>query len=144
MIHIGAVYGGPELEGSAAYRTISAVRRALEELRGPFEDGTGPATNVVFFVPGSLDSPDWSGARDARFSRKRQLLMVQVAIPANLVGSPDLRAFLVRALHDSNAIAVEVFRKKGFQFPLSDAECLVDKVRQRLESQPSPVNGEKV
>ena len=90
MISIGTILRGPEHRASAAYRAIAAVRRAAAYCTGATEFAMGPALNVVFYVPGSLGSPDWEGSRDAKFSRRRQLLMVQVAVPSSLVDSPAL------------------------------------------------------
>jgi hypothetical protein len=108
--------------------------RTLTSLcRGSFEFGASPAINVVFHVPGSLGSPDWDGIRDAKFSQRRQLLMVQVAVPSKLVSSPMLKEYLVESLHGANAVAFEFFRKKGLHFSLRDGESLVQKIKEHLD-----------
>jgi hypothetical protein len=56
-------------------------------------------------------------ARMTKFSRKQQMLMLQVAVPASLVNSPTLKEYLIESLHRANTMAFEVFRKKGMQFP---------------------------
>jgi hypothetical protein len=133
MISIGSVLMGPEHQQSHAHSLVGVVMRAAEECRGSFKSDSSPAVNVVFYVPGSLDSPDWEGIRDAKFSRKRQLLMVQVAVPSYLVSSPLLKQFLLESLHDANRVAFEFFRKKGLSFPLADAEALVERIRERMD-----------
>jgi hypothetical protein len=127
MISIGGYYHGPELKNSETDRVITSLMKAAT-----FELGKDPEINVIFYVPGSLGGPDWEGIRDAKFSRKQQLLMIQVAVPAKMVNSPQLKAFLIENLHQANALAAEVFRKKGLEYPFSVAEKLVDQITQRL------------
>lgn len=128
MITVGAVYGGPEHRDSRVCAIISAVGLAATEARGPFEFGTAPAVNVVYYVPGSLDRPDWTGLRDGRFSRKEQMLMVQVALPEKVVGGEGALDFAIEALYGANAIAFDVFDEKGMQYPLREAEALVERI----------------
>jgi hypothetical protein len=127
------VLKGPELEGSAAHRLIRAIRNAAIECRGATDFEAGPAINVVFHVPGSLGRPDWDGIRDATFSRQRQLLMVQVAVPTNMVESPALKGYLIRSLYGANAVAFEFFRQKGLPFPLAEAEKLVQRIKEKVD-----------
>ncbi|MCA8992497.1 MAG: hypothetical protein KDA88_10980 [Planctomycetaceae bacterium] len=125
MIALGSVYRGPELPGTRIDLAITKAMNAAAELRGSFEFGSGPAINVVFHVPGSLGKPDWDGLRDATYSRKLQLLMVQVAVPDDVVESPGLETFIIEGLYGANAIAFEFFRQKKLTFPLADAERMV-------------------
>lgn len=139
MISIGAVYSGPELRGSHADRTIKALRTILFELVGSFEvGGASPGVNVVFCVPGSLGGPDWEWLREAKFSRQKKLILVQVAVPVELVNSSELKEFVVRSLHGANAIAFDTFDEKGLKFPLREAEELVRQIKDRLASFPDP------
>ena len=103
------------------------------ELRGNFEFGSRPAVNVVFYVPGSLGSPDWDGLRDAKFSRQQQLLMVQVAVPENIVESANPEDFVIESLYGANAVAFEFFRQKNMDFPLAEAEQLVASIESRMK-----------
>jgi len=133
MISIGVVFRGPELKGSSVDHLTTALMKAAAECTGSFECATGPAINVVFHVPGSLGRPDWGGIRDAKFSRKRQLLMVQVAVPAKMVDSPSLKDYLIKSLYGADAIAFEFFRQKGLKFPLAEAEKLVQRIKEKME-----------
>jgi hypothetical protein len=135
MISIGVDLYGPELKDSKADRLVTATMKAAMQCRSPFEFGTSPAVNVAFYVPGSLGSPDWDGIRDSTFSRKRQLLLVQVAVPSKLVNSPALKEYLLESLHEANALAFEVFRRKGLRFRLAEAESLVHGIKERLDSE---------
>lgn len=135
MISIGSVMNGPELDGSETDRLISTVMKAAIKYRDSTAYETGPAINVVYHVPGSLGAPDWEGIRDAKFSRKRQLLMVQVAVPKDQVNSPTLKQYLIDSLHQANAVAFQFFHQKGLVFPLADAESLVQRIAERLDSE---------
>jgi len=108
--------------------------KAAIECCGPAESFSGPAINAVFYVPGSLACPDWEGIRDARFSRKRQLQMVKVAIPPELVNSSDLKDYVLQSLHRANAVGYDFFRKKGLVFPIADANAVVDRIKERLDA----------
>jgi hypothetical protein len=132
MISIGAVMGGPELEGGSFDQASDEVCRAVIDLRGSFGTGESAEVNVVFHVPGSIIEPDWEGARDATFSKKRKLLMVQVAVPRDVAAHPWPIAFIIESLHKANRIALRVFHGKGIEFPLAAAEDLVDRVADRL------------
>ena len=134
MIYVGAVDGGPELEGSLADRLLTAIMCATEACTGSAECEAGPAINVVYHVPGSIISPDWEGVRDGKFSRKRQLLMVQVAVPSELLDSPALKEFMLESLQKASEVAFEFFRRKGLSFPLAEAESLVKRIRKRVDS----------
>lgn len=128
MISIGAVFRGPELRESRIDRAIKSAGKAAERLRGAFEFGSSPAINVVFYVPGSIGRLDWEGMRDAKFSRQQQLLMIQVAVPEQIVQPTTPIMFVIESLHGANAVAFEFFRRKGMQFPLADAEKMVAEI----------------
>jgi hypothetical protein len=136
MISIGAMYGGPELERSLSFRLITSVLDATDECTGSSacERDASPAINVVYCVPGTLSSPDWEGVRSAKFSRKQQLLLVQVAVPSELVGSPALKEFLLGSLQKASEVAFEFFRRKRLSFPLAEAKSLVERIRERVDS----------
>jgi hypothetical protein len=130
MILIGAHHGGPELRGTPIERAITAAMRAAIEARGGSEEGSTPAVNVVFCTPGSIvGRPDWDHGRIAKYSAKSKLVLVQVAVPADVVGSEAALDFVIRELHGANALAFEFYRQKKMEFPLSDAEQLVGRIR---------------
>lgn len=125
MISIGAVYRGPELRGSEANRRVMDATKALNKLRGPMNLGDVPLVNTVFVFPGSLGAADFSGLQFGEYSQKDKAVVVQVAVPADVMNSPDFGAFLIDSLHGANAMAFEFFRQKGEPFPLREAESLV-------------------
>ena len=133
MIAIGAVYNGPEHQQSFAKQAITVAMNGFCDLRGTDEiGGEIPGLNVVFYVPGSLGDPDWVGLRDSKFSRKKKMLMVQVAVPRVMVNSPSLPNFIIESIHGANKIAFQFFHAKGIEFPLADAEDLTDRVQAHL------------
>jgi hypothetical protein len=130
MISIGCALRGPELRDSDADKAITAAAKAASELPGSFHFGS-PAIHVVFHVAGSLGSPDWDWLRDGTFSPDEQLLIVQVAVPKDIVMSKSIRVFVVESLRGANAVAFEFFHDRELQFPLAEAEGLVDRINEK-------------
>ena len=129
MISIGVVYGGPEQRGSALYNILSVANTVTIEVCGEPSSGKTPSVNVVFYVEGSVNAPNWDGLRDGTFSEKDMKLMVQVAVPNSLVDGDGAVEFLIDALHGANAIAFDVFDEQGMQYLLREAEVLVEKIK---------------
>lgn len=105
---------------------------------GPyFKDGDAPALNVVFYVPGSLMSfDDLKQIEAARYSRKKKLLLVAVPVPRAVAASGGSVEFVIGALRRANAIAAEVFAKKGSEpYNTAEAERIVSEVENRLRDQ---------
>jgi len=132
MISIGAVFGGPELRDSAIDIAIRSAQKAIFDARGEFCSGGIPSINVVFHVSGSLSKPDWDGLRDAKFSKKQLLLMVQVAVPEDMNYNDKVIDYVVKSLRGANAIAFEFYRQKNMDYPLREAEKLVSEIKERL------------
>jgi len=137
MITLGAYYGGPELHDSAIWLLVGSAMRAAARVRGDWTEGAAASVNVVFYVPGSLDT--YSALKriePARFSRKKKLLLVAVPVPPEVAQAGGSVEFIVDALHKANAIAADVFAHKGTDsFDLAKAEAIVEKVRQALLAQ---------
>jgi hypothetical protein len=89
--------------------------------------------NVVFHVPGAVSGPDWDGLRDGKFSRKKQLLMIQVAVAPELLSSTCPVNFVIESLHSANSLALAVFRKKGIEFLFAVAETIVHQIEEELQ-----------
>jgi hypothetical protein len=69
--------------------------------------------------------------KDGTFSLKKKMLMVQVAVPEEVVSQgTDSLDFMIESLHGANAIAFDVFGEHGIEYPLRQAELLVDQIRQ--------------
>lgn len=130
MISIGAHLSGPELDGSPICRAIGAAMRAAMDARPNSQESGIPSLNVVFCVAGSFGRPDWDHGQIAKYSAKRKLLLVQVAVPEEVVSSEAPLDFVIRELQGANALAFEFYRQKGIQYPLGDAEKLVAQIRE--------------
>jgi len=139
MISIGAIVGGPRLSNSPIGVAILSAMKTATQVSGVSELETGPAINAVFYVPGDQGSPPWTGIRDSRFSRKRELLKVEIAVPYEVVSSSDAGRFVMESLHSANRLACNVFEKKGIPFPFAEAEEFLD----RLESAMRAENGDR-
>jgi hypothetical protein len=135
MILVGIVFQGPELKHSRMDSALTAAMKAAQQLRGDFQVGDCPAVNVVFYVPGSVDRPDWKGLRDAKYSAPQKLVMVQIAVPDHVVTSPNVSEYIVESLHGANAVAFEFFRQRNIEFPLREAEDLVRQIKDRLKEE---------
>jgi hypothetical protein len=111
-ISIGAVFGGGELSGTP-------IDRALRGLSFPPDNSLPFSLNVVFHVPGSIaGGPDYVGVRTGKFSRKEKMLMVQVAVPKEIIYSADVRAFLFSSVREAVRTAGPFLQKKGIEFPV--------------------------
>lgn len=130
MISIGAVYNGPELQGSEVNRLLMATSKVVKELRGTL--GATPWVNAVFIVPGSLGESDLDYLTYGDYSKKDNAVVVQIPMPKKVAEGAEQAAFIVDALHGANAMAFEFFRQRGEDFPLRDAEELVRKVAARI------------
>jgi hypothetical protein len=117
---------------------LTLAAKAAAEARGGFTVGLRPAMNVVFYVPGSLgDFPNITKVAAGRFSRKQKLLLVEVPVPRDIAASGGSVEFVIDALHQANAIAADVFARKGPEpFDLAKAEAIVERVKEALEVQP--------
>jgi hypothetical protein len=137
MISIGIHNNGPELEGSPIDELLGATMRAVSVARGKgYEAHASPAVNVVFYVPGSLGGFDIPKIEESRFSRKQKLVLVAVPVPSEVAQAGGSVEFVIDALHKANAIAAEVFARKGKEpFDLAKAEAIVEKVRESLAPQ---------
>lgn len=134
MISIGAVYHGPELQGSEINRAIMTVSKVMKEFRGTLKTGEIPWVNAVFVISGSLGKVDFSGLDYGEYSKKDKGVVVKIAVPAEVAIGDKLIDFVIDSLRGANAMAFEYFRQKGEIFPLKDAEDLVSQVSSRLHT----------
>jgi hypothetical protein len=104
---VSAVLGGPggpaEIEPWIR-RLAGAVRRADEQLP------TGPTSSdltvdATFHVPGELLRPDYDGIRTGRWTPKKLLLVVQVAVPETMPSGSTVPQFVTSALLDAVSVA---------------------------------------
>ncbi|GAB5517742.1 hypothetical protein [Rhodopirellula baltica] len=128
LISLGAVMGGPEpLVAQDVWRSLSQRFKAARD-----DTADNPCLNVVFHFPGSLISPDYTGLRTAKFSRRERTLMVQAAVPPDVASSTDA-ATIESHLLDCVTAAIELsrdkWRKHNIEYPYDDAIALANVVR---------------
>jgi hypothetical protein len=128
VIYIGRVYGGPEVRGARIDRALSKLVR----LRGKGSEGEFGSLDIVFHVPGSVFTPDFTGIRTGRLSKKERMLAIQIAVPQEIVNADDadMERFLMQAVRDAIDMAVEPFRRAGIAYPHSDYVEAIDRVAQ--------------
>ncbi len=135
MLIIGAELNGLELVGTLIDLAIMAAMKAEHRINGQFVIGSAPAVNVVFCVPGKLGCPGGRGARIAKYSAKRKLLLVQIAVPVEMVHSDQSPKFVLDELRLASTVASDYFSKKSTPFSLPDAEELIRQIADQLTHQ---------
>jgi hypothetical protein len=137
MISIGADFGGPKMGESPLGLIIRSAMNAAANVRGDWAEGSAPGVNVVFYVPGSVAQyENLTKVEASRFSRKQKLLLVAVPVPKEIENDGGSVEFVIDALHKANAIAADVFAKKGSEpFDLAKAEAIVERVKEALVAQ---------
>ena len=133
MIAIGEHYLGPEHRNSRISEALGKASIAIATSR-PQELGKDlPWVNPIFIVAGSLGNPDFDGIRLGHFSKKEGGLVVEIAVPPEVVNTKNIRDPIVNGLRMANAAAFHFFHDKGMKFSLRDAEDLVSQVEKELE-----------
>jgi hypothetical protein len=139
MLGIGAVFGGPELTGMPIDRCVSQLMEAVSAETASFPRGSGWALNVVFHVPGrKLPDIGYEGLRDGTFSRRQRMLMIQVAVPHEVVACENeemVKAFLVDSLRQANKLAARYFKKRSIAWSQPKLLDIVNAVEARLASE---------
>ena len=110
--------------GLARRRWDDALTRLAQQVASARSNVQTPLNvNVVFYVPSKLLQLDWTGERTGRYSKKDDLLMVQVALPEEPPDDVDdyLRERLAAALGE----AEEWARKRRVADDLNELRALV-------------------
>jgi hypothetical protein len=132
MITVGLVMGGPEQSGTPFDICASIVLCAIGVIRGPLEMGVVPFVNTIFDVPGSINNPDFEGYKYGYYSKKEIGVVVAVSVPEEIVKGNDPLPFFENALLTANQMAYDFLGKRGHEFPLTDANNLVETVISRI------------
>jgi hypothetical protein len=130
VLHIGAVYGGPELRGTRIDLALTRVCRIAAE--HPIEHSA--SLDVVFHVPGSLWAPSYEGARTGRLSRKERIVQIQVAVPSELNSrEPEvIMEFIAASLRQAIQIARPRLERAGLTYRFDQYERLVGRIAASL------------
>ncbi len=88
-LSLGVIIGGT----SASRTWEMAVKRLATHVADVRAGVISPlAVNVVYQIPGEHVSPDFTGVRTGRFSKKNRELLIQVALPSEPSGDPYMEA----------------------------------------------------
>jgi hypothetical protein len=126
VIYISRINGGPELRGS---RVDEALAKLSRSVRGGKAETLGDfgSLDIVFHVAGSLLQPEHIGVRTGRFSKRKRMVQVQIAVPAEVVASSDPYPFVARGLLEAVKAAGAVFAKAGIAYPLDEYAEVVER-----------------
>jgi hypothetical protein len=125
---IGQINGGPEVRGSTVDRVVGRISGLLD---GGEEDAFG-SQNIVFHVHGSLLSPEHAGVRTGTFSKKRRMLMLQIALPKDIVerDEDEIRRFVLTSLDEAVGMAEPAFRRAKIPYDKEEFLSRVERARQ--------------
>jgi hypothetical protein len=131
-ISLGMISGGPSEAAESWVRAWQIATRTIEAARG---DIVSPlALNVVFHVPGQFLTPEFTGLRTGRFSKKDLTLMVQVAMP-DVPAPPNAVPLLYDLVADAIDLAEEfALRRKAISTPLNELREILATARTLIGS----------
>jgi hypothetical protein len=105
----------------------------LSEFRNPaFDDWQQAWINPVYLVPGSISQPKFRGMKTGLFSRKRKGLVLQIAVPTEVVLGSKINDFIVNSVRDAATFSETYFASKGLPFSIEQAEHIIVRVEKRL------------
>jgi hypothetical protein len=131
-LDLGAIFGGPEAEGSPVWvigGRLYKVKEAHHDKLIPKGEGE---LDIVYQYPGSLLRPEFAGLRTGTFSRKRKILQIQIAVPADKMEPDVFGQFYVDALEKAVKLGKKYFDKKGIPFSEDKHLALVNKLREAV------------
>ncbi|WP_143044204.1 hypothetical protein [Nonomuraea jiangxiensis] len=128
VIMAGSMVGGPDVdrEVEVAMRDITIQLQELQgERHAPF------LVNLVYMIGGEFISPDFSGLRTGKFSRKRGILVIEGAVPEGPL--EDAFNFLHGLLVQSLDVVEEWATKRKRLMPISEMRQITSAIRKRQE-----------
>lgn len=115
-IAISATFGGPELAGCRFDKMLSKAMQAHEAR----PDAVPAKIVAVFKVAGSIVTDfEFTGFRTGAFSKAKQRLVIQIAVPSEMVNAPEktIASFIASSLHEAVALAKPKFQKAKLDYP---------------------------
>lgn len=138
-VSIGIVSGGTNPSNRTVVDFLRAILKRSVDLWGDSSshseaNAAGCEVNVVFYVPGTFREFDFIGIRTSTFSRKRRILMVQVAVPDGFDSSMDMAGFVFDSLHAAVDVAVQYFKDEAMACRAdADLWAVLNQLRQGFE-----------
>lgn len=126
-LFLSDILGGPEQVDKPFTRIADAICQRKDAYQRDVVSGEDGTINVVFQYPGSLLHPDFAGIRTGSYSKKKRILEMQVAFPAEMISSDRFTVHYVMLLKDALLEGKRFFERKGIAFSLEDHLALVDK-----------------
>ena len=113
-LYISAVLGGGTTmqDVEAQIRRLAGIVRQLDESLPAQDPVHEAAVDATFHVPGDILRPEYEGLRTGRWVKAKQLLVVQIAVPADLSGSPAIEKFLAESLGQAVTLASEYLARR--------------------------------
>lgn len=133
MISLGIIINGPEGIDPKVDFTVSEALRWFAKRHE--HDSAGADLVIAFEFPGSLRRClDWTGCKLGSFSKKRNGLLVAVAIPDKIFDVSEFVEFLIASLVEAIQLGAKFFESKGVNFALDDALVEVAELKDYLGS----------
>jgi len=91
--------------------------------------------NVVFHTPGTIWNPDFEGIRLHRYSKKDNMLRVQVAVPENEMDGSNPGRFIFDAIRKALNLTQPRFARYKIPFSVADHLALIDAIENEWRTQ---------
>lgn len=124
-LFLSEVLGGTELEKHPAIQKTAEVLRVLLSCQAQFVSPDDASLQIVFEFPGRVSQPTFEGIKSGKYSKKLNMLLIRVAVPASALTSDFLRYYHV-TLHEAVSIGERSLKSKGIRFSLKDHLDLID------------------
>lgn len=119
-ISVSAFYPDAQLKESAFAMALTRVAMDLSRESHVVGNPNSPKIDVVFMLSGKFDSPGFKGMRIRRFDSKAASLVVEAAVPDNMVNARNAHEYVVAAIMDATENAAEFLAEIKLDF---DAEA---------------------
>ena len=133
-LHIGMITGGPDAEHSRFDAIERTIARLVIGTRDESPIAIGGSVDLVFHVPGSITKPDYEGIRTGRFSRKDEMIQIQVSVPEEVVNSEDPAPFIFASMREAVEMAHPAFKSTGIAFSVPEYMAFIDVIEKKLAS----------
>ena len=126
-LYLSDILGGPDQINKPFAIMTSALCRIKEGYMNEMLEPDDGILNVVFQYHGTLLKPEFTGIRTGSFSKAKQILIVQVSVPEELLVSDEFMLYYVECLKNAIRIGKNYFDKKKIAFSLEDHLALVER-----------------
>jgi hypothetical protein len=121
-LSIGTIVGGWSPHTTTWRSALQRLSQSVQSKREGVVSGLN--VNVIFQVPGNNISPDFEGVRTGHFSRTKNWLIVQAALPET--PPDDIEEDLLDRLRSAIREAEEWARRRGIADGLPELYSVVD------------------